>query len=502
MKTSFVSFTALSLLLVSGCGVFGEPDSELPVDGTPAPTRPSEAGPAPAPLEGTPVVDELVESFGVFVSTSGQVGADGTRIAPFATISEGIEAAKKTGKRVYVCEGTYREAVTIADGISMVGGLDCSNAKWLLGNARSRIESPSSPAITASSIVQTTRFERFDVSAPDATAAGASSIALFATNASALTIAKSRIASGNGGNGASGVDPQAKLAGLDVNGKLGPLSIPWTSSGSTLSFPIPKEGGEGGKSACGAPPGGAGGTGGVWKMSGGADIVVDWDPYRDDIATYGARAGAAGSGAVQNGSDGTSATTSGAFTRDGFVPANGSRGTSGSPGASGAGGSGHVPLTNPAEGSIWYGVQGAGGGAGGCGGDSGTPGTGGGASIAAFVVDGAFTFVESELVAKNGGAGGAGTFGSAPTPGGKGGAATRGAQGSGGKDGTPGGLAGVSGSGAGGASVVIVHFGDRPKLENTKLTIGHAGSGVAEMKNGGKTIPASASGEAIEILAK
>jgi hypothetical protein len=496
MKTSFVPFTALSLLLVSGCGMFAEPDSVLPVDGNPTDAPPRPDG-EPAPLEGTPKVSELDESYGFFVRSDAPVDGDGTRARPFATIGKAIEAAKSIKKRVYVCEGTYREAITIADGISMVGGLDCSTATWALGNAKSRVESPTSPALTAASIKTTTRFERFEVIAPDANGKSASSIAFVAKDAAALTIATSRIFAGNGGSGVDGIEAQPKVDGPDADGSIGASSVRWIMPSGGLSIPVALDGGAGGKSACGGSAGGTGGSGGMWKAYYDAVArVVVWSQYR-----YAAQYGSGGSGAAVDGSNGSSASRAGSFTREGFAPANGTRGTNGSPGRSGAGGDGHAAISQSADtDEIWYGIQGSGGGAGGCGGDAGTEGTGGGASIAALVIDGAISVVDSELVAKNGGAGGKGTFGSASTPGGKGAPGRIAAPASAGHDGTAGGSSGISGSGAGGSSVAIVYFGAKPAIDKTTLSVGQPGEGVAEMKKDGKTIPASASGAASAII--
>lgn len=504
MKTSSVPFTALSLLLVSACGMFSEPDSVLPVDSdVPAPTRP-DSEPAPAPLEGTPVVDELVESFGVFVSTTGKAGGDGTRMSPFATIAEGIEAAKQNGKRVYVCEGTYREAITIADGISMVGGLDCSSPKWTLGNARSRIESPTIPAVTASSIAKTTRFERFEAIAPDATSDSPTSIALAAKDAASLTIAKSRIVAGNGASGAEGVEPSPTVVTGNPDGSAGmnKREYCWWTGDKTCfeTYGFNREpGGAGALIKCNgveANRGGEGGSGGVWEVTIPPGQTVAIPTPKSGLTATAGVAPSAGSVAGTSGASGGR----GVLTREGFITGDGTKGTKGASGVGGAGGTGAAPGTADFQGQpYWYGTHGSGGGAGGCGGVAGTPGKGGGASIAAFVVDGAVKIVASELVAKRGGNGGRGTFGSAPTAGGKGGPMIDNTVGTNGSPGGAGSPAGASGSGAGGSSIVLVFFGAEPKLDATTLAVGEPGAGVAEMDQGKSTIAASPAGEAVPV---
>jgi hypothetical protein len=397
------------------------------------------------------VVSEIDESFGVFVRADAKPGGDGTRVRPFATI---------------------------ADGVSMVGGLDCSVAKWALGNARSRIESPSSPAITASSIASTKRFERFDVAAPDGTADARSSIGLFAADAAALTIAKSRIAAGDAADGADGVEPPPTIVTGDPNGKAGMTMREycwWTSDKACWnSYGFEGEpGGAGGSAVCNgiaAYAGGGGGSGGVWEsvlLPG--QTIRSWSPKNGLTSTEGGFSRGVDLGI---GLSGESATASGAWSRKGFRTGDGSPGTGGSNGPSGAGGSGFTPSTSADNKYYWYGSHGSGGGAGGCGG----------------------------LAGKAGEGGGRGTFGSLPTPRGIGGPIIDGVASTKGENGGPGRRAGTSGSGAGGSSVALVHFGAKPGIENTKLVVGNAGKGVALLANGITAIAASASGEAHETI--
>jgi hypothetical protein len=478
MKTSPLPFRAFALVFLAagsaGCGMFAEPDSVLPVDDTPVPTRGSSDEAAPPPLAGTPVVSELNESFGVFVASGAAAGGDGTRARPFTTITEGLAAAKPTSKRVYVCEGTYREAIVVADGVSMVGGLDCSSATWALGNTRTRIEAPTSPAITASSITKPTRFERFDVSAPDGTAKDRSSIAFFATNAAAITIANSRIAAGNGANGADGVEPAATIPSGDPDGRAGMTMREycwWTADKACWnSYGFEAElGGAGGSIKCNgvaANDGAMGGSGGVWES-----VLAPGQTQRFWVAKNGLASSAGNAGREDVALTAASGVSpaSGTWSRAGFAPGDGTAGENGANGRSGDGGNGSPPTTSAENKYYWYGSQGSGGGAGGCGGIAGTPGEGGGASVAAFVVDGAMTFIASELVAKHGGTGGRGTVGSAPTAGGRGGPMIDNIPSTKGQDGSPGKRAGASGSGADGSSVAVVHFGAKPVFEKTTL---------------------------------
>jgi hypothetical protein len=509
MRNPRIWTESLALVFLAGCGVFGGVDESAPED---APILAPNDSPAPAPaLTGTPAPSDLDETLGVFVAPDGSPTAAGTRALPVSTIAKGVEIAKKSGKRVYVCEGTYREAIVIEDGISMVGGLDCSSPTWAIGNGRSRVESPSSPAITAKGISKTTRFERFDVIAPDASEPSGSSIALFATDAASLTIATSRIEAGNGANGEDGAPAVQLVQTGNVDGTAGRGAIDYCFDKrgfNCAANPTPYPGGNGGTSICSGAAGfdgeggGKGGTGGIYESMppSGAHLTVYWEAF-DFNPTYLARSGEQRTGGVAaNGSDGASAAGQGSFSKEGFVPKHGTRGTNGSPGKAGSGGNGAAPAVSAENQNVWYGNSGSGGGAGGCPGLAGGEGKGGGASIAAYLVDSAMTFDGVELLAKNGGNGGKGTFGSKPTAGGAGGPLVNNIAGTSAKPGTAGGDAGSSGSGAGGSSLGIVHTGGAPNLVGTTPKAGKAGSGVAAQSAYGKTIPASASGVANDVM--
>jgi hypothetical protein len=498
MKPLFL--TALAAF-VPGCTASNEP-----APANDAPTLPARH--VAPPLEGTPVAADLDESLGVFVMANTNEGGDGTRARPFATIRDAIASAKPTKKRVYVCEGTFRESFEIADGISMVGGLDCSIATWAIGNGRSHIVSPESRAIAAKAIKSPTRFERFDVSASDANEPGGSSMALFAQDSSALLVSNSRFVAGNGVKGADGVEPAPTVVTGDIDGRGGMSSREycwWTADKNCATTFERESGGSGGFIKCNGVAGnsgGTGGSGGVWQSTlapGG--LSRTWTVYANDPATFGPTDGASGVPLLVAGTNGASAKAHGTFDRDGYSPANGTRGTDGFAGRSGAGGAGAAPMHSAENQNVWFGVHGSGGGAGGCGGIAGTAGGGGGASIAALVIDGALTFVDVELVSKNGGAGGKGTFGSDSTPGGKGGPMVDTYIPSQGRAGGPGSSAGLSGSGGGGSSFALFHLGPLPRIEGTtSFVIGEAGAGVAEIvRNAEVKIAASTAGEAAPI---
>ncbi len=510
------------VVLVS-CGVFGASDGE---EAPPAGPPPSVAAPGESapPIQGTSGVDEneITESYGVFVSPQGAQDGDGTRTKPLPTIAAGLERAVAEKKRLYVCAGTFKEAVKVVNGIPIVGGLDCTRADWKPSGGRTRIESPTSPALVAEAIDKDTRIEALEVIAPDGTDAAPTSIGLHAKNANKLLVVKSKIVAGKGKDGADGTDgPQLTLGASAKGGN----SLPQEShdpSAYAVGL-IYRDGAAGGVGSCtGAPgieaggAGGAGGKGGSYDteaqsppggLSGqyfvlycrpaGAICVRDWKPT----------AGVSNTAAVGTpGTDGASAPAGGSLNADGYTPADGTAGTNGASGAGGSGGMGGSLSGYAGAARQWgYGATGPGGGAGGCPGLAGTPGKGGGASIGALLfASKGIAFDATEIAASAGGAGGKGAFGSSPTPGGA--AGTKSGSAGSASAGGAGGRSGVSGSGAGGPSYGIAATqGDATLANGSVAKAGPPGAGVSELTTtdavgNAKTIPASVAGEAKDEL--
>ncbi|HEX7666653.1 MAG TPA: hypothetical protein VF407_19130, partial [Polyangiaceae bacterium] len=469
----------------------------------------------------------VIEALGVFVAPSasdaGASVADGTRSRPFAKIQDAIAAAKDQKKRVYACAADYAEQVTLADGVSMFGDLDCST--WAVVPGHANVKAPASPAITANAITTATRVEAFDFTAPDGTAAAPTSIGLVATSANALTFAQSTIKAGKGASGADGV-AAVQLANGTVNGAnaMGdhtPIaSLPLCSTmPATINTCVGAPGYQGGT-------GGAGGWGGHWVVNHERSIPTAYSPPSTTMCTVlrpcvctnssgGSQPASAttaqggqyviGSAtasvavAGQAGADGHDGTTGVAMlSADSglrFVPGDATGGTDGQPGQGGGGGAG-IP-TNPADladGAEIIGATGAGGGAGGCPGLAGSAGKGGGASIA-VLTDSALTLDTCIVQSSDGGNGGSGSFPSNPTAGGSPGTAALNVPYENGAAGGAGGHAGVGGNGAGGPSIGIAAHGASPKLVSTTPAVGAQGHGVAARTSGSSTIATSADGQ-------
>jgi hypothetical protein len=521
-----------ALALIVGCGVFGSDGEEAgehaPGAGAGAEGPPGSAPPPPdgkpAPVTGAPADSELNENYGVFVAPSGAAGAPGTRQAPLSTIAEGIERAKESGKRVYVCEGSYAEQLTIEDGISVIGALDCGTATWKSGGEPSKLEGPASPVLRARDIKTATRIDGFTVTAPDGTAEEPSSIVLIAERASTLTLANSTLIAGAGLDGEAGVEGVQLVPSGGGNGEAGRAGNTNWKPSELAPSPVYHAAPKGGSMTCqGAaghnpPAGGVGGRGGTYICTkvtlpqGGAEDLF-WRTYvHRPILVGGGGAGTpyltvpAGPGAGTDGvagGNGASATALGRFTPAGYQTADGTAGENGQPGNGGRGGAPAPSLMRnggfiacPVEGRIEIKASGNGGGAGGCPGLAGTPGKGGGASIAAMIFESeGLTLDATELRAGRGGHGGKGSLGSDESAGGQPGGPPTGNPP--GLRGGRGGRAGVSGSGAGGPSIALAHTGgDAVRINGATLKAGEAGAGVPAQTsaNGARTLPASVAG--------
>jgi hypothetical protein len=455
-------------------------------------------------LTASPADDPCVlrDTLGVFVSASkgSDTTGDGTMALPFATAAQGITYAKAHQKRVFLCAETYTENVTFENGVSVFGGLDCSQAKWTVAATRAHFTAAASPAARADSITTQTSVEALEIFAPDAATASGSSIGMIADGSPALNLRNVWIQAGNAQDGDQGTEGAAN----GVNG------IASNSGGSAqclsfnACFNASAVGSVGGVSACGAN-GGDGGSRGYYQstMCGNDGVVCMagqtwfWKPVV--VAGAGNKLGGA---AGKVGAPGTSG-GAGTFSTTGFLPGDGKPGMSGTNGTGGSGGDGMIPAVSAdtvPPGTIhhdqtWNGEAGAGGGAGGCGGNAGTAGKGGGASVALVALSSPMKITASKLTSGTGGNGGAGTFGSAATLGGNPGSCAIGTPTTCGTKGGNGGEAGFSGSGAGGHSVAIAATGTMPVVDPTSTLLpGTAGTGQPALSQGAKNIPLSANG--------
>ncbi len=379
----------------------------------------------------------------VYVSQSrGQPGNPGTSGKPFATLSEGLNAAFMAGApypEVLVEEGDYSEpsGFSFREGVNVTGGYD-EFFQGTIPGVRSRVHVGTGRALATNFQTTSTTIKKLDIRAGDAIATQAASIAVEVKNCSnVLTFSDCQFVAGRGADGADGSH------GAPVqNGQ----------PGSSASFPgnfggdggpgYPNSGGKGGNGFPGLKggngdngvgPGGGGGTGGQPTLCATADNGAN-----------GAK-GADGAGGA-----GGSPTTGGEVDFGGtWYASKGFDGAFGAPGGGGGGGGaggGRVCVAQP-------GVGGGGGGGGGASGNGGSGGDNGGASFAAYTFDAQAVFVNCTFAAGTGGSGGKGGNGGCGGVGGAG--AVDGwspccQEGNGGKGGD-GGRGGSGGGGAGGS---------------------------------------------------
>jgi hypothetical protein len=442
--------------------------------------------PPPCDVTKTPAEDACVlrDDLGIFVSPSkGSDANAGTKASPVKTLAQAETLAKLGKHRVYACAETFVEQLTLRDGVSLFGGIDCTT--WKV-SGKSAIAAPISPAIIGKSIANV-RIERFDVRSPDATS-GQSSIGALFDGATAIVFVDDSIRSGLGGAGSTGASGANGVVGDD--GGNGPDAITFVG--------------------CGAKPT-AGGAPGTNQRSGGKGAGLqcyDFPIVGADAASAGATCGKAGvitattcSDAPPGcdggqGTNGIGGASLGVVSALGYSPAApGGSGGSGSLGSGGGGGgSGQGKMIPSTPSGTTGGGGGGGGGAGGFG-SGGSGGTSAGASIAVLSNASDVTFVRTPIATKGGGAGGAGghagvgASGGAPGKGGHGKCTTFPCEtndGCAGGKGGRGGDGGAGGGGGGGPSIGVAYHGTAPALDvASTITLGVGGAGGASTGNAG-----------------
>lgn len=396
------------------------------------------------------------DKYAVFVSSTGDDGAVGTKDRPVKTIAKALSLAT-TKKSVVACSGTYTDALAITAGAKIYGSFDCSN-DWRYDKTKPTVVAPTvtGPALSVTSVSAKVVIEDVQFKSVDATEASGSSIAVFVKESSNVTL---RRVSLTAGNGAAGVTPAiSPYTFADVTTLAGNAGTATTGGAAVVC-------------TCSASSTTRGGSGGAQDQGG-----------QLGTPTYDASSGLGGNPLVGCGSGGSGidgvgapaalfafgATTLGSFTNDTWTPASGIVGQDGQPGQGGGGGAGKA-------------TGGGGSGAcGGCGGKGGPAGNGGGASIALLSVNSNVSLEASTLTTGNGGTGSDGAAGQIGQEGGGRGkgygtTATAGCDGGNGGSGAAG---ATGGGGAGGLSVGIFYSGTIPAADSdTKTTLGQPGLG-------------------------
>lgn len=202
-----------------------------------------------------------------FVATSGMDNAAcGTMAAPCKTIQYGIDKTN-AGNYVLVAGGTYPEAITLKNGVSVYGGYSAADWSRSTGNTvtvTGTLDSGHGWAVRGTNISSQTILNQITFVAPAATSAGASSVGIACTTCNGLYVAYAKVEAKAGKAGTNGANGGAK--GADGNDDAQPgQGIGYASSDSN-----PMPGGNGGTSTCSAN-GGRGGDGAKTGNNAGSD---------------------------------------------------------------------------------------------------------------------------------------------------------------------------------------------------------------------------------------
>ena len=407
----------------------------------------------------------LVDGFGVFVSPQGDDGNVGTREKPVKTLGKALSIGRP---RVVACEGSYAETLEIKADVEIYSGVSCDFTKT---GGKAKIVPEGSTGVT----VSTGAVGLFDIEvvAKAGASAGGSSIGILAKAGTKVTIRRSSIAAGPGGEG-----KDAEPTGNNHLVPLGGNPASGATGGATKTCACP---------AYGASQGGRGGDGGdAVVATGKAGLAGASNPVATTVdgATGGGGGGAqspvmscvtglpGSPGSARQG--GKAASGAGTVSGTGWVPAVGGAGEAGNPGQGGGGGGGSFYTAGTSAG-------GGGGGCGGCGGAGASGGGSGGASIGILAQDAQIDVSATTISTAKGGAGKPGGTGQAGGGGGGGGGTVGACSGGGGGAGAGG---GGGAGGHGGPSYGIAYTGDAPVVEGKSIADAATQAGI-QISEGG-----------------
>ena len=137
-----------------------------------------------------PEAGSVDEGCGVFASVSlGAAGASGTKMAPLASLAAAVAAAGEL-KRVYACAEVFAESVTVSEGVTIYGGLDCAGGSWAaLADEKTTVQgSAEEVALRVENTANGAKVYDLAVRAADATVPGGSSIAVLVDGATATLL--------------------------------------------------------------------------------------------------------------------------------------------------------------------------------------------------------------------------------------------------------------------------------------------------------------------------
>jgi hypothetical protein len=139
----------------------------------------------------------LVDSFGVFVSPSGDDANAGTKDKPVKTIGKALSMGRG---RVVVCEGTYTESLEIKADVELYSGVTCDFAK--AGGKAKLVASKPEYAVSIGKV--TASLSDLDISGIPGTASSPNSIGVWVVDATKLTLRNVSVAAKAGFKGDDG----------------------------------------------------------------------------------------------------------------------------------------------------------------------------------------------------------------------------------------------------------------------------------------------------------
>jgi hypothetical protein len=396
------------------------------------------------------------------------------------TIAKAI-ASLGNRPRIYLCVGAYEEKVKITTAVSIFGGFKCDD--WTYSGTKAAIRPPDDgPGLTVESVSSPIVLADLAITMRDATAPGASSLGMFVTNSTRVTLKRMTIATGKGADG-------------KVPGVIAPYA----------GFPIgfTREPDRFIRLQCPAPLGSSSAGGGGTLASGRAGLggyPTHRPSYPNEWIGFGGSGNETGCTRGLNGSYGLAGKAPGTLSEVGRLTSAGWEGANGFPGGNGAtgqggGGGGGKGEFNGEDGFV-----------GGCGGLGGEGGQAGGSSIALLSYESGVHLDGSELQAGSGGKGGAGGNGQA----GQGGLTYINLFGTNACDGGSGGSGGSGaggGGGAGGSSIAVAYHGAVPLIDGVAASdadvqvhwsLGAAGTGGSHGAGGGPA-PRQYSGDPVGV---
>ncbi len=415
----------------------------------------------------------------VFVDPiNGDDANDGSQAQPKAHLLGSGGAFKKAlaaGKHhIFVSTGTLSESATVVvpDGISVWGGYDAAQG-WTRSDAIAHpvVQVADPVGVRFETTATPMTWDRVNVQAADATAAGASSYGMFmVSTTNDLVVSSSTVTAGNGAPGTDSQAPAAPVTPMAANGGIGSGAYTATCCVSVISDTCVS--GQPGQNACAF----AGGLG-EHCGDGNGNATAGGGPNGGAAGGIGEQGKPGGVGTA--GQDATMPTVAfGTSTVNGYLPAQGTVGQAGA-GGSGGGGGGLDYSGSCACNTVISIPAGHGGGAGGCGGPPATVAGGGGGSFALYLFNSSPKLDRVTLDSSVGGTGGKGVGGGSGGQGGIGGGQPTASVAGG--NGGPGGRGGTSSGGPGGPSICLERAGTSTPVQVTtpSCQLGTAGQGGA-----------------------